>query len=159
LETIGWLLVVLLFILAYAGLLLPALPDAPLALAGFAAYHFLIDSSRLGWGFWVAVTLLTLILFVVDLLSGAAVARKYGGSRGAMVAAVAGALIFPLFLGPVGVIVGPFALVFLLELVRRKNFEEALRIGFGTLVGFLGGVVVKFIAITGMVVWFLFLVM
>ncbi|WP_164491715.1 DUF456 domain-containing protein [Staphylospora marina] len=154
-ETFGWILASLLFLLAYVGVFLPVLPDAPLALAGFVVYHFLVDSESLGWGFWITAVLVTGLLVLVDLLSGAAMARKYGGSRGSIVAAVIGALVFPAFMGPIGVVVGPFLLVFLLEWVLRKDAREAVRIGFGTLIGFLGGVFVKFVAITGLIVWFL----
>jgi uncharacterized protein YqgC (DUF456 family) len=158
-ETFGWILVTLLFLLAYVGVFLPVLPDAPLALAGFIVYHFLVGSEPLGWGFWITAVLVTGLLVLVDLLSGAAMARKYGGSRGSVLAAVVGALLFPTFMGPVGGVVGPLRLVLLLVGFQRKVAGEAVKIGFGTLVGFLGGVFVKFIAITGLIVWFLFTVL
>lgn len=157
-ETIWWILVAVLFVLAYAGLILPALPDAPFVLAGFLVYHFFIDPTQLGWSFWIPAVLIVLLLLLVDYIAGGLAAKKYGGSKWSVVAAIAGVLIFPLFLGPVGIIVGPFILVLLTELLQNRNSEDALKIAFSTLVGFLGGVFVKFIAITGMIVWFLFLV-
>jgi uncharacterized protein YqgC (DUF456 family) len=58
-------------------------------------------------------------------------------------------------LGPVGVIVGPFVLVFLVEWAQNKAPVTALRVAFSTLLGFLGGVFVKFIVMSWMIVWFL----
>ncbi len=155
-ETVWWILVAVLFILAYAGLILPGLPDAPFVLGGFLVYHFFIDPVELGWSFWVPAVLLVLLLLFVDYIAGGIAAKKYGGSKWSVVAAVAGVLIFPLFLGPIGIIVGPFILVFISELLQNRSSEDAFKIAFSTLVGFLGGVFVKFLVITFMIVWFLF---
>jgi uncharacterized protein len=155
LEAVAWTLIVLLFLLAYAGLLIPAVPDVPLVLAGFAIYHFLIGSVKLGWGFWVTMVILTLLLAFVEYAASSIAVRKYGGSRWAMTAAVAGMILFPFVLGPVGVIVGPFVLVFLVEWAQNKAPVNALRVAFSTLLGFLGGVFVKFIVMSWMIVWFL----
>ncbi|MBA4494447.1 DUF456 domain-containing protein [Paenactinomyces guangxiensis] len=157
-ETVWWVLIIILFLLAYAGLVLLALPDIPFILGGFLLYHFLIDNTQLGWPFWITVVFFTIVLFVLDYVAGGLAAKKYGGSNWSMIAAVAGVLIFPFFLGPLGIIVGPFLLVFLVELMQNKDTEKALKIALGTLIGFLGSVFVKFLVITGLIIWFVILV-
>jgi uncharacterized protein YqgC (DUF456 family) len=148
------IVVVVLFLLAFAGLFFPALPDAPLLLAGFAFYAFFIHSAPLGASFWITVIILTLFLFFVDYLASSVAVKKYGGSIWSIIAAIVGIVIFPFIIGPVGIIVGPFVMVLLLELILKKSWGEAFKVAFGTFVGFVGGVFVKFFVMTGMLVWF-----
>lgn len=156
-EIIWWILTVLLFILGFVGLILPVLPDAPLLLAGFLVYHFLINSDTLPTSFWVGAVLITLVV-VVDYVAGGIAARTYGGSKWSIPAAILGALVGIAF-GPLGILVGPLVAVFLLELILKKDWQQALRVGYGTLVGFLGGLFVKGLLMGGLLIWFLILVL
>jgi uncharacterized protein YqgC (DUF456 family) len=156
-EVLWWTIIGVLFFLAYVGILFPAVPDLPLMLAGFAVYHFFIDHTHLGWFFWTSVILLTVFMYLLDFFAGGLAAKKYGGSKWAIPAATLGALVFS-FLGPFGVIIGPFLAVFLVELLQRKPVEQSFKIALGTLVGFLGGVIVKLVVITLTLIWFLILV-
>lgn len=153
-ESLWWIVVAVLFLLAYLGLILPVLPDAPLILAGFAVYHFFIDDTQLKLGFWITAIIVVLLMFLVDYLASGVAVKKYGGTSWSIVAAIIGIIIFPIFMGPIGIIVGPFVLVFLLEWMLKKSWKEALKVGYSTLVGFFGGIVVKFMIMTAMVVWF-----
>jgi uncharacterized protein len=155
LEVLLWIVVAVLFLLAFAGLFIPALPDAPLLLAGFAVYSFFIPAAApLGVSFWVTVIILTLLLFLVDYLSSSIAVKKYGGSVWSVIAAIVGIIVFPFIIGPVGIIVGPFVLVLLLEFILKKSWGEAFKVAFGTFVGFVGGVFIKFLVMTGMLIWF-----
>lgn len=154
-EILWWIVVAVLFLLAYLGVILPSLPDTPFVLAGFAVYHFLIDDSKLKLGFWVTAIIVVLLMFLVDYLASSVAVKKYGGSTWSIFAAIVGIIVFPLFLGPIGIVVGPFVLVFLLEWFLKKSWQEALKVGYSTLVGFLGGIIVKFLIITAMLIWFM----
>ncbi|KFZ39884.1 MULTISPECIES: DUF456 domain-containing protein [Thermoactinomyces] len=158
-DMLWWAIIILLFILAYVGLVAPALPDAPLMIAGFAVYHFLIDSEPLGFGFWITTLILAILLILVDYFSSSVAVKKYGGNAASVTAAIVGVVLFPFIMGPVGVIVGPFLCVFVLELLLKKSFSKALYIAYGTLVGFLGGILMKLIVMTGLIIWFLVLVL
>lgn len=157
-DMLWWGIIILLFILAYLGLIVPALPDAPLMIAGFVIYQFLIDSGQLGFGFWITVLILAILLILVDYVSSSIAVKKFGGNALSVAAAILGVIIFPVVMGPVGVIAGPFLLVFALELVLKKSVTVALRIAYGTLIGFLGGIFAKFIVLTGILIWFFVLV-
>lgn len=157
-EVLWWILIVILFLLAYAGLVLPALPDVPFILGGFVIYHFLINDSSLGMWFWIVSIMLTVLLVIVDYVASGIAAKKYGGSNWSIFAAFVGVILFPFIIGPIGIIVGPFLLVFLIELMIRKDWEMALKVSFGTLIGFFGGIIFKFVVMTGMIGWFLILV-
>ncbi|MFS8514425.1 MAG: DUF456 family protein, partial [Planifilum fulgidum] len=123
-EVLWWILVVILFVAGFAGLLIPVLPDAPLLFVGFLVYHFLIDSDALNWPFWVAAVIVMAVAFLVDYVASGVAARTYGGSRLSVLAAVAGAIIFPFILGPVGILVGPLVAVVIVELIQRKSWQE-----------------------------------
>ncbi|MFC7441500.1 DUF456 domain-containing protein [Laceyella putida] len=153
-DILLWVLIIVLFILGFVGLVVPVLPDVPLLVAGFALYHFLIDGTQLGAGFWITTIVLAVLLMLVDYISSSVAVKKYGGSTLAVVAAVLGVLTFPFIMGPIGIIVGPFLLVFLLEIIVKKDVNEAFKVAYGTLVGFLGGALVKFLVMLGLVIWF-----
>jgi uncharacterized protein len=158
-EFVGWGLILVLFICAYVGLVVPFLPDVLLVFAGFLVYHFFIDPHRLDWTFWLPMGLITLLMFILDYVASAIAAKKYGGSKGSMWAALIGMVLFPFIIGPLGVIVGPFLLVFLVEIGLKRNIKAALKIGWSTVIGFVSGLFVKFFAIAGMEGWFLYLVL
>lgn len=156
--TIAWVIVGLLFFLTYAGLILPILPDYPLTLVGFVVFHFFINDQVLAWYFWITAVFIALILIVIDYISSSLAVNQKGGSKWGVLASFVGLIIFPFFMGPLGVVVGPFAMVFFIEyVVQKKQLNEALEIGYSTLLGFLGGVIVKFLIITAMLCWFLLL--
>jgi uncharacterized protein YqgC (DUF456 family) len=55
-------------------------------------------------------------------------------------------LIIGLFLGPFGIIIGPFIGAVVGELLFRDDIKYALKAGFGSLLGFLTGVGLKLAA-------------
>jgi uncharacterized protein len=91
-------------------------------------------------------------------------AKRYGASRGAIWLSFLGGLLggllggpllalFMGFLGPfVGAFLGAFAAVFLYEYSKQKTAGQALRAGWGTVLGRMAGIVVKMIIGIAMVV-------
>jgi hypothetical protein len=57
--------------------------------------------------------------------------------------------------GVFGIILGPFIGAIIFEMIAGKDFRSSLKIGVGTLVGFLGGAVGKVIIAVTMIVIFL----
>lgn len=156
LSYLWWGLIILLFILSYAGLVVPGIPDAPLMFGGFLVYHFLIDSEPLSWWFWLTMVTLVAFMFCLDWFSSGIAAKKLGGSKGTMIAAPLGVVCF--FWLPFGVVVGPFIAVFLLEVVNRKPVSSAVKIAMGTVVGFVSNIIVKIILLTTAKAWFFYLI-
>ena len=82
-------------------------------------------------------------------------ARKYGASRAAVWLSFVGAILGSVLLGPllafvmgilgpfVGAFAGSFLIVFLYEYVEKKQTKEALRAGWGTVLGRTAGIVLK----------------
>jgi len=80
--------------------------------------------------------------------------KKYGatkyGTWGSMIGLVLG-----LFIPPVGIIIGPFIGALVGELIYGRRTNEALRSGYGALIGFLLGTGLKLIT-SGIITFYFF---
>jgi len=143
---------VIIMILGIIGCLVPILPGPPLNFAGLLLLHF----SRFGH-----FTSLTLIIFasiaiivtVLDYLVPIWGTRKFGGSKYGTRGAAIG-LIIGFFLGPAGIILGPFIGAVTGEMIFKDDFKYAIKAGFGSLIGFLTGVGLKLAASFAMTFYF-----
>lgn len=125
-----------------AGLVLPALPGAPLLVGGVFLVAWADGFVRLGWPSLTAVALLGAAIWAVDVLAGVLGAKAFGASRWALVGSGIGVVV-GLFFGLPGVLLGPAVGAFALEYWQDPDFRRAARAGAGTFVGFLLGSVVK----------------
>ncbi|HBI03881.1 MAG TPA: DUF456 domain-containing protein [Paenibacillaceae bacterium] len=155
-----WILISILFLLSIVGVFVPVIPDAILMWIAFLIYQFGIAApgEGLGWVFWISITILTVLLFLADILSNIYFVQKYGGDKWsagvAVVGLLLGAALLSPFVGPFSIILGPFLAVLLLEVMRSREKGQALQIAFGTLLGFLGSAFVKIAVIIIMIIWF-----
>ncbi|MDO9573498.1 MAG: DUF456 domain-containing protein, partial [Candidatus Contubernalis sp.] len=94
------------------------------------------------------------LIYLIDYFSVVLGVKKYGGSRYAGWGAAAGILVGIVTLGPLGVIVGPFAGAVLVEILMGRTTQEAVKVGIGSLLGFLGGTFIKLLIEVIMVIWF-----
>lgn len=154
LSTFALISAVLLFLLGLAGIVLPVLPGVILIYAGMLLYGLLTGFAALDANFYLLQGMALLLTFFVDYLAATTGTRRYGGSRRAAWGAAAGILFGFFLLGPFGMIIGPFMGAVLAELSGGKKPEQAVRTGLGTLIGFLGGTVIKFAIALLMIIWF-----
>jgi uncharacterized protein YqgC (DUF456 family) len=137
-----WLLSVLLVCAGLAGLVIPALPGAPMLFGGLLlaawAEHFEYV------GLWTLVTLAVLALatYGVDFWATMFGAKKFGASRRAIIGAVLGSVI-GIFLGFPGVIFGPFIGAVIGELSAQRSLTAATRAGMGATIGLVLGAALK----------------
>jgi uncharacterized protein YqgC (DUF456 family) len=132
----------LLVIFGILGLVLPAIPGAPLVFAGLVFAAWAENFSYVGFGTLAVLLVLTLLTFGVDLWATMFGAKKFGASKRAVMGAMIGA-IGGLFLGVPGVIFGPFIGAVIGELSARRGLQDAARAGFGATFGLVLGVAVK----------------
>jgi uncharacterized protein len=149
-------LAVLLFILGIVGTILPVMPGVILTYGGMLLYGIMTQFAALDANFYLLQGMAVLLIFSVDFLATAAGAKRFGGSRQAAVGAVIGTIIGLLAFGPFGIILGPFLGAVTAELLLGKKPDMAVRSGFGTLIGILGGTLLK-IAIQIMMIIYFFL--
>lgn len=98
--------------------------------------------------------LLTILLFVADYLANLHFVDKAGGSKWGMRAATIGLIVGSFIIPPFGVIIIPFVLVLLAEMIQKKPFIESFKVAFATLIAFLSGTFAKAIIQLIMIVVF-----
>jgi uncharacterized protein YqgC (DUF456 family) len=135
---------ILLMILGIIGCLVPVLPGPPFSFLGLILLHL----SRFGQFSNAALITLGTIAVVITLLDYIVPVwgtRKFGGSKYGMRGATVG-LIIGLFLGPLGIVLGPLFGAFVGEMIFKDDINYALKAGFGSLIGFLTGIGLKLAA-------------
>ena len=103
--------------------------------------------------------LLTLLILLPNPAANIIGVKKYGGSKAGMWGSTIGLLVGPFVIPIIGILIGPFLGAALAELlVNKKNLNEAVKVGFGSVVGFVSSVVTKGSIMTIMLVYFFILV-
>jgi uncharacterized protein len=143
LDFILWIVIAACFIFSFVGLIYPILPSVLMIWVGVLVYHFGIDSDQISWISFAMLLLLTLLLFLADYLVNLHFVEKAGGSNWGKGAATIGLIAGSFVIPPFGVIVVPFVLVFIIELLQKKSFMEAIKVAFATLIAFLSGTFAK----------------
>jgi uncharacterized protein YqgC (DUF456 family) len=136
------ILVAGLFLLGLIGIFLPALPGVVLIFAGTLLFAIVEGFHRISGGTIGVFAALTVLSVALDYAAGAVGAKRYQASRWGVAGAAIG-MIVGLFFGLPGIVLGPLVGAVALELLGGRDARDALRAGWGTLVGFLGGVVLK----------------
>ena len=153
-ETTALILSIILFIAGLLGTILPVLPGAILIYGGMLVYGVMTKFATLDANFFLIQALVLVLIFSVDFLAAAAATRRFNGSKQAAWGAILGTILGLIFFGPLGIVIGPFLGAVVAELVRGIEINQAIRVGFGTLVGILGGTVLKLSAEILMIVYF-----
>ena len=146
-TTLYYVLAVLLVLVGIAGTILPALPGLPLVFAGMLLAAWAGDFRQVGVPMLVVLGLLTVFSLAVDFWATALGAKRVGASKLAIIGAMVGTLA-GLFLGPIGLLLGPFGGAIAGELIHRRSLQKqdlglAAKIGVGTWFGILFGTVLK----------------
>lgn len=142
LQSIYYLLAVMLVLVGIAGVILPALPGLPLVFAGMLLAAWAGGFEQIGWVTLVVLGLLTVISVAVDFFATMVGAKRVGASRKALLGAVVGTFA-GLFFGPIGLFAGPFMGALLGELWHGREIGQAAKVGLGTWLGILLGTVLK----------------
>lgn len=153
-DVIFWVLILAAFVLAFIGLIKPVIPAIPVLWVGFLIYQFGINCATLSWVFWTAMIVLTIFIFVSDLWLNRYFVNRFGGTKKGEWAALIGVLVGAFVLPPFGVIIVPFIAVIIVEMLQSKNFAQAAKASFGSLVAFFSSAVMQAILMFVMIVWF-----
>lgn len=153
-DYLWWGLTIVLFILSFVGIVYPLIPSIVMIWGGFAVYQFFINPEGLSLWFWISMVLLSGVLIAADIIANSYFVKKYGGSktseRIAAIATIIGSFIIP----PFGIILVPFAAVLVTEMIIHKDTLKASKIGFATVIGFLGGSIAKILIQLLMIIMF-----
>lgn len=141
-----WLWIVLGIILVITGIIgsfLPLLPGTPIAYAGLLVQLFREPdpfTSRFLW-IWAGIVAVSLIL---DYLIPVWGTKKFGGTKYGVWGCTIGFLL-AFWMGPLGVIIGPFVGAFIGELLAGQNSKKSFRAAMGSFIGFLLGSFLKLV--------------
>lgn len=152
-------------LLGIIGCVAPVLPGVPLSYVGLLLLHF-TDRVQFSWQFLTIWAVIVVVIQLLDYFIPAWGTKKFGGSKYGVWGSTIG-LVVGLFMGPWGIIIGPFLGAVVGELIyfnrhpqntitqsKNTNFNRALRAGFGSFVGLLTGTLVKVICCGVMIVYF-----
>lgn len=151
---VGMVIAVVFFTAGIIGTIIPVLPGAPLIWLGVLIYGIFVKFSSVSWPFLAGQGLVVALVFLIDYLAGVWGVKRYGGSKAAIWGSVLGGILGVLLLGPFGLIFGPFIGAVAGELYRKSDLNKAFQVGIGTLIGFLGGTVLKLAVEVLMIIWF-----
>ncbi|PTG23628.1 DUF456 domain-containing protein [Staphylococcus chromogenes] len=149
-----WLLVLISFVIAFIGLLKPVIPAVLFLWIGFIIYQWGIDDTSLSWIFWLGMLFLTLLIFISDLLMNRYFVNRFGGSKKGEWAALIGVILGSFILPPFGIVIFPFILVLIVEMLEQKRFDVALKASFGSIVAFFSSTFTQAFVMLIMVIWF-----
>ncbi|WP_040207991.1 DUF456 domain-containing protein [Neobacillus jeddahensis] len=155
-----WTVISILFVVAFVGLLYPIIPGILFLLAGFLVYGLFFSFEPFNWLFWLIQGLFIILLFIADYVANLIGIKKYGGSKAGIWGSTIGILIGPFVIPVFGILIGPFIGAIAAELiVNKRNFTESLKIGFGSVIGFISSIVTKAIIQIIMISYFLLVVL
>jgi hypothetical protein len=132
-------------VLGLAGVFIPVLPDISLIWAAALGYGLLVGWGR--WGPWLfaGITVLAVVAAAADLWTSGAGARLGGASLWGILGGLGLGLVGLILLPPLGGLLGLLAGTFLVEYLRLRSAERALRATLGMGLGYGASFVVKLI--------------
>lgn len=124
------------------GTVVPVLPGAPLAWLGLLAGHWITFVEIPVWVL-ILTGILAVAVSVLDNIFPVAMTKKAGGSKAGTWGCTLG-LIAGFFIGPVGIIVCPFAGACIGEMINdSSDMKRVFKAAFGAFAGFILGVGMK----------------
>jgi uncharacterized protein YqgC (DUF456 family) len=144
LEIIYFVSALCVMLFGLVGCVLPVIPGIPIIWLSAFAFGFLTDFEFIGRDYLLIFGILSAVSLLLDWIAGVYGAKKLGASRWGMLGAFVG-MIVGVIVGTIpGLIIGPLIGAVVFELLAGKKSGMALKAGFGTFLGFLAGVVMKF---------------
>jgi uncharacterized protein YqgC (DUF456 family) len=152
---VAWLVTICLLLAGIVGCILPILPGHLILLMAAIAHRLMLGAeSGLQWWSFVVLGLLMAISQTLEMLSGAAGSKWFGGSKWGALGALLGGIV-GMFFFPFGLLVGPLVGAFAFETAfAKKEPKPAAISGVGSVVGTIAGMGIKIVIGTIMVTWF-----
>ena len=145
-QIILWIVVIALFLVGLAGTILPTLPGNILIFAGALVYGIFTGFEEVAFRVLAVLAGISIGAQVLDYVAEAYGAKRFGASKYGIWGGIIGAIVGLITFNIVGLIVGVFLGAVIPEmLLGGRSLKGALRIGYGSLLGFLGGTLMKFI--------------
>ncbi|QRX62953.1 DUF456 domain-containing protein [Dysgonomonadaceae bacterium zrk40] len=152
-DTIGIILAVLLLVVGAIGTVAPVIPGVPLSWGGLLLLKFLPSTQdEISWVAIVLLGILTVGVTLLDNILPVWGTKKMGGNKKVVWGATIGLLV-GFFLGPWGIILGPFVGALAGGILSGTKFFHAVKHATGAFLGYITGLVLKLITV-GLIAFF-----
>ncbi len=152
-DTLFLILGALAVTIGLIGCIAPVIPGPPIGYVGLILLQC-TDKHPFSLTFLIIMGLFVVAVTILDYVIPALGTKKFGGSKygswGCLIGTFAGFFVLP----PYGIVLMPFIGALLGELLSGSESRQAIRAAFGSLLGFLGGVLCKSIVCIAMIVAF-----
>ncbi len=153
---VAWVVTACLLIAGAIGCVLPVLPGHLIILIAAIAHRLMLgaEGSGLYWWSFLILAVLMAISQTLEMISGAAGSKWFGGTRWGALGALVGAVVGMFFM-PFGLLLGPLIGAFVCEIgFAKKETHHAAISGVGSVVGTLAGMGIKMGIGALMLLWF-----
>ena len=136
----------ILLAVGFLGTFIPVLPGAPLAWLGLLVSYF-SSYNKISIICLIITGVVALVVSILDNILPVYMTNKRGGNKAATTGSTIG-LIIGFFVGPPGIIFGPFLGALIGELISTSgDFKASVKSAWGAFLGFLCGVGIKMAAV------------
>jgi uncharacterized protein YqgC (DUF456 family) len=155
-NTIVLVLVLLVMLIGLIGTVLPVIPGTVLIFLAALVYAMLEGFTSIGWPTLAILGVLTIVATTADIWASSVGAKMGGASGWSVVVGLIGGLVgFVLFTLP-GAIIGAVLGVLAMEVIRLRDWKQALKAGGGWVIGWALSTVVQLgigLAMVAVFVW------
>jgi uncharacterized protein YqgC (DUF456 family) len=155
-NTLALIATFLIMFIGLLGTVLPVLPGTVLILLGALLYAVLEGFHSIGWPTLVVLAVLTVVATTADIWVGGLGARAGGASGWSILAGLLGGFIGLVFFSLPGAVIGAILGVLISEIVRVRDWRQALKAGGGWAAGWLLSVLVQLglgLAMVAIFIW------
>ena len=149
-ELLFTILAGILLAIGFLGTFIPVLPGAPLAWGGLLLCYFSSYNEISVFGLFITA-IFAILVSILDNFAPVLLTKYFGGSKKAITGSTIG-LIVGFFVGPIGIIAGPFFGALIGELINNQgNWDGVFKAALGAFIGFLIGTGIKMICVVAFI--------
>ncbi len=135
------IIAVAVMIIGFIGTFVPAIPGTVLVFASALVYGIITKFNDITVTMINIFGILTLAAVILDYAASLITTKKVGASRYGIIGAVVGGIIGFIVFNIFGLIIGQSVGAVVGELLRNRDLDSSIKIGFATFVGYILGVV------------------
>lgn len=139
------IIAIILGLIGWIGTIAPGVPGVFLIFGGALAHGLLTEFTVMTPPFLWTMGLLAAATEGLGYVATAFGARKFGARKAGLIGASVGLIVGLIFMGPLGILLGPLLGAVAAEALTGRPLAEALRSGFGAVVGSLGSMLARFL--------------
>jgi uncharacterized protein YqgC (DUF456 family) len=143
-EVVLWAIVLALMFAGLLGSLLPIIPGPPLILLAGVFYGVFTDFQKVNWFVILTLAGITLFALGIDWLATVYGAKRRQASIWGIIGGILGGILGFVVAGIAGLLLGVFLMSLLAEwIMGGQSLRYSMGVGWASLMGFLGGTLLK----------------